>query len=307
MKFLKTVAPAALTELWEKVSGNVVPKDTDADVGIGTDDPQGKIDVQSGNMTAIFGADGGATTLSDNTNKANRIALPHYDTDEEPVVFIHGASQSSANILELGGGTGTGNAFTEIRFRTGANTTTTTGSQRMVIDSGGNVTVSTGNLVIGTAGKGIDFSAQTATATGTTTAELLDHYETGTWTAAFAAATSGTITISTSYDTGLYTRIGRKVHVQGLFLASAVSSPVGILTITGLPFTSVDSTDLGSDWSALSVWGNGLTSAEESIQGRMGPSATALEVTGFNGTHTTDLAGKVGVSTYFIISFTYTV
>ena len=35
MKFLKTVAGAAVSSLWEKVSGNVVVKDTSADVAIG--------------------------------------------------------------------------------------------------------------------------------------------------------------------------------------------------------------------------------------------------------------------------------
>ena len=50
--------------------------------------------------------------------------------------------------------------------------------------SNGNVTVNTGNLVIGTAGKGIDFSAQTASSASgaSATSELLDHYEEGTWT-----------------------------------------------------------------------------------------------------------------------------
>ena len=40
-------------------------------------------------------------------------------------------------------------------------------------------TVSSGNVVIGTAGKGIDFSAQTATSASgaTTTGETLVHYE----------------------------------------------------------------------------------------------------------------------------------
>ena len=53
------------------------------------------------------------------------------------------------------------------------------GANRFTIDTSGNATLTSGNLVIGTAGKGIDFSVQTPTsATGaTTTAEVLDHYE----------------------------------------------------------------------------------------------------------------------------------
>ena len=42
----------------------------------------------------------------------------------------------------------------------------------------GDQTISTGNLVIGTSGKGVDFSATP----GTGTSELFDDYEEGTWT-----------------------------------------------------------------------------------------------------------------------------
>ena len=44
----------------------------------------------------------------------------------------------------------------------------------------GDLTVSAGNVIIGTSGKGIDFSATA----GTGTSELLDDYEEGTWTPA---------------------------------------------------------------------------------------------------------------------------
>ena len=59
-------------------------------------------------------------------------------------------------------------------------------SQRLSIDSGGDVTVNTGNLVIGTAGKGIDFTQGTTapntgggTFTNTHTSHVLDQYERG--------------------------------------------------------------------------------------------------------------------------------
>mgnify|MGYP006090308637 CR=1 FL=1 len=45
---------------------------------------------------------------------------------------------------------------------------------------GADLTITSGNLVIGTAGKGIDFSAVTG-GTGTSTSNLLDDYEEGTW------------------------------------------------------------------------------------------------------------------------------
>ena len=90
------------------------------------------------------------------------------------------------------------------------------------------------NIVIGTSGKGIDFSATS----GTGTSELLADYEEGTWTPTATPATSGTITL-VSPNLCAYTKIGRVVTVNGLFEVSSVSTPVGAsVTIDGLPFTS---------------------------------------------------------------------
>ena len=96
----------------------------------------------------------------------------------------------------------------------------------------GDVTLSTGNLVIGTSGKGIDFSATS----GTGTSELLADYEEGEWTAAFVPSTSGTITMNNA--TGTYTKVGRVVTLNGQLTVTSVSSPLGYLQITGLPFAA---------------------------------------------------------------------
>ena len=93
----------------------------------------------SDQLTAIFGADEGqaAGALSDNTDKACRIAVPHYDTDEEPFTFLVGSGTNGANTLNFGGGTSLMNAATEIKFSTGANSTTTSGSSKFEIQSDG--------------------------------------------------------------------------------------------------------------------------------------------------------------------------
>lgn len=98
----------------------------------------------------------------------------------------------------------------------------------------GDVTLSTGNLVIGTSGKGIDFSATA----GTGTSELLADYEEGTWTPVLIAGTSGTITLGSPTNSGRYTKIGRQVTVIVLASVGSVSSPVGTLSITGFPFAN---------------------------------------------------------------------
>jgi hypothetical protein len=102
----------------------------------------------------------------------------------------------------------------------------------------GNAVLTTGNLVVAD-GNGIDFSATP----GTGTSELLDDYERGTWTPQYTFATSGTATMVTS--SGAYTKVGRMVTVNFVAVTSAVSSPTGAATITGLPFTSAASGEAG--------------------------------------------------------------
>ena len=96
-----------------------------------------------------------------------------------------------------------------------------------------NFTVADGNLVIGTAGHGIDFSATAdAGATGATaTAELLDWYEYGDWTPTFEG--SGSATMVTQY--GKYTRIGNMCHAYCL-VGWGTYTGSGAIIIGGMPF-----------------------------------------------------------------------
>ena len=112
------------------------------------------------------------------------------------------------------------------------------GSEDVRIDSGGDLTINDGNLVIGTAGHGIDFSANTESAVSgvSSQAELLSFYEEGDWTpVAYGASTSGSVTSGTL--TGKYTRIGRMVHIEARANAVVLSSASGSYYVDGLPFT----------------------------------------------------------------------
>ena len=103
---------------------------------------------------------------------------------------------------------------------------------------GTDLTVSTGNIVMGTAGKGIDFSAQTATsATGATaTGELLNHYETGSWTPVFQDDSN--TCVSYNAQLGEYTRIGNWVCASFRITPNDMGSiGTSSSTFTGLPFT----------------------------------------------------------------------
>jgi len=108
---------------------------------------------------------------------------------------------------------------------------------QMTILHDGTVSVARGNLVIGTAGKGIDFSAQTATSAtaASATAELLDHYEEGTWTPVVAGQGGGARTMG-STNKGYYTRIGRQVTVTGTIHVTGSETLTDNVVINGLPF-----------------------------------------------------------------------
>ena len=82
-------------------------------------------------------------------------------------------------------------------------------------------------------GQGIDFSATA----GTGTSELLDDYEEGTWTGAFSDGTNDA-TMSASFTTGQYVKIGSMVMVSGYFVNTSIGSMSGAVRITGLPFPS---------------------------------------------------------------------
>lgn len=96
----------------------------------------------------------------------------------------------------------------------------------------GDQTLSTGNLVIGTSGKGIDFT-QDPNPAGMTS-ELLDDYEEGTWAGVPTFATGAATGVS---FTGLYVKIGRQVTLTARWTMD-LGTGSGAFTITGLPFTN---------------------------------------------------------------------
>jgi len=140
----------------------------------------------------------------------------------------------------------------------GTGVTTSTGTGNTVLSASptlsGDVNLSTGNLVIGTSGKGIDFSITSHPAG--MTSELLADYEEGTWTVTATCGTSGTITLNSSFNTGKYTLVGNTVFFNAHLRVSAISSPVGFCTFS-LPFTIVNGTN--QNRAAGTVWALDIT------------------------------------------------
>jgi hypothetical protein len=137
------------------------------------------------------------------------------------------------------------------------------------------------NVIIGTAGKGIDFSANTGSAG--MTSELLNWYEEGTWTATISDGTTDA-TMNAGRRTGTYTRVGRQVTVTGYIATTSMTGVTGNLRMKGLPFTAgnndvgggavgyadqmtliagqvmVLQTQNGADYIVLRYWNGGTTS-----------------------------------------------
>ena len=95
---------------------------------------------------------------------------------------------------------------------------------------GTDLTIGTGDIVFGTAGKGICLGV-----TSNTDGNTLDDYEEGTWTPELSAAG---ISVSYTNRDGKYTKIGNSVHITFRLRVSSHSGGSGEYRINGLPFTS---------------------------------------------------------------------
>ena len=119
---------------------------------------------------------------------------------------------------------------------TTVNQTLTTTSANITTGGTHNLTISDGDLVIGTSGHGISFSA---TSDGPTMAnELLDDYEEGTWTPTCA----NSVTLESGQDLVQYVKIGRVVNLAGQIRINSSNSNQNFI-ITNLPFAT--SSNLG--------------------------------------------------------------
>ena len=131
---------------------------------------------------------------------------------------------------------------TKLQFGTGLSASAGT---RFTLDATGDAIVEDGDLVIGTAGHGIDFSAQTLSSNivGSPKSEVLEHYETGQFNADITSTTgSGDVTIYnhalgvTENQASRYIRIGSLVTIFGSHVVQSWGSRTGTLSIANLPF-----------------------------------------------------------------------
>ena len=244
-----TIAGFTSTGIDDNATSNAITIDASENVGIGTTSPATQLNIAgtTGMRITYTGASsaGVGAPLTLYTDDGAAMA----SGDRLGYLIMGGAYDASSNLGSQVAINGyASQAWTStargshMSFQTTSNGATGR-TERMRIDSAGDVTVNTGNLVIGTSGKGIDFSASTD-GTGTVTSEVLDDYEEGTWTPTISGqTTSGTGTYSE--QSGTYTKVGNKVTVN-CALAWSAHTGTGNMRISGQPFTTATGIYAGS-------------------------------------------------------------
>ena len=180
-----------------------------------------RLSIDSSGNLSVYGGDGNthsirsesycileltADTNNDDGNTDVILRFKNYDTVKGEIRY-----DESDALLEFSNGTGNQNHLT--------------------IDTSGNVQIGAGNLKIGTAGKGIDFS--TTSDSGGMASEILDDYEEGTWTLTDQSGAG----LSLSVTGAVYTKIGRMVYARAHSIVFPTTSDTTGAHLGGLPFT----------------------------------------------------------------------
>lgn len=164
-------------------------------------------------------------------------------------------------------------------------------------ETSGDVEILTGNLVIGTSGKGIDYTAAGGV--------VQKQYKEGLHTAAVTLSGSGTYTVATANDQTAYTKVGRAVHYQGKINVNAESSPVGNIRLS-TPYAISSLTETADDaivTATMFSHGGSLTS----ISGILVPGQAYIEFVNrdTNGGLTAITAALVDADFWIDFSFTF--
>jgi hypothetical protein len=185
----------------------------------------------------------------------------------------------------------------------------TTPTQAMTIKANHNVEIHDGNLVFETAGTGIDFSAATPDASGSSTndSEVLDDYEEGDWVPAAFNGANGATTNSTSGREARYVKVGRLVHVSCYIQVDKGTNTAQNYEIYGLPFTPASTQGLHSGLSVgyIENWTTQVSMPQATVQ----PNSTRILIRAIEGTSattsTTMNANNLGGTSEIIIGGTY--
>lgn len=165
------------------------------------------------------------------------------------------------------------------------------------------VTTLADNIVFSASGKGVHLGVTSATASN-----LQDDYEEGTFSATFSASGA---TIGQSVDKGTYTKIGNLVNVNIYVQCDGtVSLNSNALSITGLPFTSVNTSQviyyssagmrlvtMASNYDNLMAYINNNDTSVQLFQHGKGQIPTALPSSGLSNS-----SGQIFVQMFYFTS-----
>jgi len=210
---------------------------TDGNIGIGTTLPN----------VSGFNADAKVLTLSGSKRGIIELRGDVPAADTIGAIRFFSANNNKAEIKSVTDGSFNSNFVF-----------TSNGSERVTLDE--HLTISNGNLVIGTSGHGIDFSV-TGNGSGSMSNELLDDYEEGSWTASISGGNF--ITTNAAY----YTKIGRMVYWMLHCVPTFAYNDTNTYQIYGLPYTSAN-VSYNYGWSANIVY---TSSANSTVIENMRP------------------------------------
>jgi len=218
------------------------------------------------------------------------------DSDDDCVINLDTAQANKNSIVKFSDPDAQGRGMIQYNHTTDSLRTTVAGTERTRIHSDGVLTVPAG-IALGVA------------ATSNASSNTLDDYEEGTWTGTFTTA-SGSVTMNTAKDTGRYTKIGRTVHIQGLFVSQSHSSPSGELRLNGLPFACGSDTDLSDElWFYIGVNNivnnNGATN--QPLAAYIGPGMTHMIIYSCDGNNLGSAGNRINNNGFMGFSVTYTI
>ena len=193
-------------------------------VGIATATPRAQFDVikDTGNVIALF--------EGSNASQNHRVRIDASGASSTSALSISNSNSNNQTSMYHSGG----NNNMVIMGGQTAGAEPTAGTAVATFASGGDVTVNTGNLVIGTSGKGIDFSAESGSAAGSSSA-LLDDYEQG----SFTATMSNGVTLHSGNDLVYYIKVGNLVTIQAEIRINSDNSQADTV-INNLPFVATN-------------------------------------------------------------------
>ena len=167
------------------------------------------------------------TTTTDVLTTTGRLTLPtntyHYSSDGKARLYYYDNGDTLFRTAD------------DFLFRNNTNTTIAQLSDTGLLTVTGNI--ATAGSVTATGGVYLG---------GTGSANKLDDYEEGSYTATLTPSSSGTLSLVSTFNELAYTKVGRNVHIQGFVQISGSSSPVGNDVKLNLPFTTITLLD-GSD------------------------------------------------------------